>query len=178
MDMKAQSKTLAYLLRHAPETAGLTLDPGGWVSVEALLDALSRRGSPMTREALEDLVQGSDKKRFTLAGGRIRAAQGHSVPVDLGLTPIVPPEILFHGTAERFLSAIRAGGLTPQSRRQVHLSADAETARTVGARHGRPVVLQVAAARMHESGAAFFQADNGVWLTDAVAPDFLIFPEG
>ena len=176
--MTQRSKFLSYVLRHAPQEAGLTLDRGGWVEIDALLQGLARAGRPMSRKSLDQLVRDSDKQRFTVVGTRIRAAQGHSVEVDLGLTPVAPPEILFHGTADRFLSAIRAEGLTPQSRRQVHLSADLATARKVGARHGRVEVLQVAAQRMHAGGAAFFQADNGVWLTDAVAPDFLIFPDG
>lgn len=173
-----RSKFLSYILRHAPEAAGITLDPGGWTDADALLSAMGRAGHPTTRAELEALVRASDKKRFTLVDGRIRAAQGHSVEVELGLSPVAPPAVLFHGTATRFLDAIRAEGLTPQSRRLVHLSADADTARAVGARHGKPVVLEVSAAGMQAAGAAFFQAENGVWLTAAVAPAFLRFPDG
>ena len=106
--MTQRSKFLSYVLRHAPQEAGLTLDRGGWVEIDALLQGLARAGRPMSRKSLEQLVRDSDKQRFTVVGTRIRAAQGHSVEVDLGLTPVAPPEILFHGTADRFLSAIRA----------------------------------------------------------------------
>ena len=129
----------------------------------------------MERAVLEEIVATSDKKRFTLSedGKRIRAAQGHSVEVALGIEPVVPPETLYHGTATRFLEPIRAEGLKPGSRQQVHLSADEVTAHAVGTRHGKPAILRVAAGDMHRAGHAFYRADNGVWLTDAVPPQFL-----
>ncbi|MCG8440914.1 MAG: RNA 2'-phosphotransferase [Caulobacterales bacterium] len=177
--MKRHSKLLSLLLRHDPARAGLVLDSGGWVTIEALLAGLARLDAPLTRAQLAALVANNDKKRFTISedGERIRAAQGHSVEVDLGLSPRCPPKTLFHGTATRFLAAIRAEGLKPGERRQVHLSADRDTAVQVGRRHGRPVVLRVAAEEMHRRGATFFLADNGVWLTDCVAPDYLSLPD-
>jgi putative RNA 2'-phosphotransferase len=174
-DLKSQSKFLSYVLRHAPDSIGLTLDEGGWVDVAVLLEKAAAAGKPIARAVLEEIVTTSDKKRFTLSedGTRIRAAQGHSVEVALGLERVVPPETLYHGTATRFLESIRAEGLKPGSRQQVHLSADEVIAHAVGTRHGKPAILRVAAGDMHRAGHAFYRADNGVWLTDAVPPQFL-----
>lgn len=173
--LKRHSKFLSRVLRHAPDSIGLTLDAGGWADVEELLAKAAANGKRMSRAMLDEIVATCEKKRFTLSpdGARIRAAQGHSVAVALGLDPIAPPETLYHGTATRFLEAIRAQGLKPGSRQQVHLSLNEATARAVGARHGKPVILRVAAGAMHAAGHAFTRADNGVWLTDAVPPEFL-----
>jgi putative RNA 2'-phosphotransferase len=172
-ELTTASRFLAYVLRHHPQTVGITLDEGGWVEVPTLLAALAAHGRPMDRALLARLVAGTDKRRFQLDGDRIRAAQGHSVPVDLGLEPVTPPAVLYHGTVARFLPAIRAEGLRPGRRRHVHLSTDAQTAATVGARRGPPVVLTVDAAGMHQAGHRFYRADNGVWLTRAVPPGWL-----
>jgi putative RNA 2'-phosphotransferase len=174
-DLTRQSKFLSYVLRHAPDSIGLTLGPGGWVEVDRLLACSAAAGKPIDPATLAQIVATSDKKRFTLSveGSRIRAAQGHSVEVELGLEPVIPPATLYHGTASRFLGAIRIHGLTPGRRQQVHLSSDEETATAVGQRHGRPVVLRVRAGAMHEAGHRFFRADNGVWLTDRVPPEYL-----
>lgn len=169
------SKFLSLVLRHQPETIGLQLDEHGWAEVQQLIENAAAHGKSFSRAELLAVVAGSDKQRFTLSpdASRIRAAQGHSVKVDLGLKPTVPPPVLYHGTATRFLDSILAQGLKPQSRQQVHLSADVQTAVKVGARHGAPVVLTVAAERMQVAGFSFFQADNGVWLTDQVPAEFL-----
>lgn len=174
-DLVKDSKFLSLILRHEPGKIGLALGEGGWVDVEELLAKLAAAGKRIDRARLEHLVATSDKKRFTLSedGSRIRAAQGHSVEVDLALSPAIPPETLYHGTADRFLISIRATGLTKQSRQHVHLSADAETATRVGQRHGRVAVLTVSSGEMHRAGHAFWRADNGVWLTEAVPPHFL-----
>ena len=167
------SKLLSLVLRHRPELVGVTLDEGGWVDVGELLAALDRFGRPMSRAQLERLVATSDKQRFTLRDGRIRAAQGHSVPVDLGLVPVPPPDVLFHGTPERNVDAVLREGLRRGSRHHVHLSPDVGTATRVGARRGRPRVLEVDAAAMARDGHAFLRSDNGVWLVDAVPPSYL-----
>jgi putative RNA 2'-phosphotransferase len=167
------SRYLTYVLRHRPDEIGITLDPAGWVEVDTLLAALARHGRPVTRAALDRVVAGTDKVRLQVEGGRIRAAQGHSVPVDLDLPPVPPPPVLYHGTVERYLAGILAGGLQPRGRHHVHLSADPATAATVGARRGRPVVLRVDAAGMHGAGYTFHQAANGVWLTASVPPRWL-----
>jgi putative RNA 2'-phosphotransferase len=170
VDVVRTSKRLSYLLRHRPDTAGLTLDPAGWVDVEDLLTALR-----LTRSELDEVVAGNDKRRFAFdtSGTRIRASQGHSVPVELDYAPAHPPAELFHGTVERFVPAILAEGLRPGNRHAVHLSPDVQTALRVGARRGRPVVLRVDAGAMAAEGAVFTQSANGVWLVDAVPPQHL-----
>lgn len=169
------SKFLSLVLRHAPERAGLTLDEAGWVDVDALLAGAAQAGVPLDRPTLERVVRENGKQRFALSpdGRRIRANQGHSVAVDLQLAPEAPPDVLYHGTATRFLGAIRREGLRPGRRTHVHLSADPETAAAVGQRHGQPAVLRVAAGRMHRDGYEFVRAANGVWLTAAVPPAYL-----
>jgi len=169
------SKYLSRHLRHAPEDLGLTLEPGGWVPIEALLAGAAAAGFPITREELDEVVRTSDKQRFALdeTGTKIRANQGHSVEVDLQLTPAEPPAELFHGTAERNVEAILRDGLRKMARHHVHLSPDTETATRVGQRHGKPVVLVVDAARLRADGHTFFRSANGVWLVDEVPAQYL-----
>jgi putative RNA 2'-phosphotransferase len=171
------SKFLSLVLRHDPARIGLTLDPAGWAEVDELLAAAAGAGVEIDRETLARVVAESDKQRFALSpdGRRIRANQGHSVAVDLGLEPRAPPEVLYHGTASRFVDSIRESGLHPAARTHVHLSADEETARNVGQRHGKPVVLAIAAGRMHRDGRQFYMSANGVWLTDAVPAEYIAF---
>ncbi|RAY12048.1 RNA 2'-phosphotransferase [Actinomadura craniellae] len=184
MDERRQvtiSKYLARHLRHRPERIGITLDEAGWTSVGELLSACARAGFPVTRAELEHVVAADAKGRYALdsAGHRIRANQGHSVPIRLGLPAVVPPDELFHGTVERALPRIRREGLRPMGRHDVHLSIDVETARRVGARRGRPVILGVDAAAAHAAGHEFRVTANGVWLVAAVPPEHLRgpFPE-
>jgi putative RNA 2'-phosphotransferase len=169
------SKFLSYVLRHDPASIGLMLDPQGWVDVNDLLARATKSGRGLDRTTLHRVVAENDKKRFTLSedGDRIRAAQGHSVKVELGLSPVDPPTVLYHGTADRFIDSILREGLRPQSRQQVHLSLDVATATAVGTRHGRPIVLLIDAAAMHRNGRLFYRADNGVWLTDEVPPNYI-----
>ena len=160
------SKRLSLYLRHAPERAGLTLDPAGWAEVAEVLNALG-----VTRADLDHVVATNNKKRFAYdeTGTRIRASQGHTIAVDLDLAPATPPAVLYHGTVAKFLPAIAREGLRPMARNHVHLSATRETAVTVGARRGRPVVLRVNTATGHP----FWRSANDVWLTDHVPPEFL-----
>jgi len=169
------SKFLSYVLRHKPEAIGIALETGGWIDVDALLQAMNAAGKPLVRDVLEEVVSTNDKQRFAFSddGTKIRASQGHSVQIDLGLQPITPPDTLYHGTATRFLNSILSSGLQPQSRRHVHLSADEPTALRVGQRHGKPVILRVDAGAMHADGHTFFLSANGVWLTAAVPPAYL-----
>ena len=169
------SKYLAKYLRHAPHELGLTLQPGGWVPVDDLLAAADRHGFPIVYDELVECVETNDKRRFAFdgTGDLIRANQGHSVEVDLHLEEREPPEVLYHGTVERFLPSILENGLVRGNRHHVHLSKDVETARKVGARRGKPVILEVAAVRMHRDGHTFLLSANGVWLTDAVPPAYL-----
>jgi len=170
--IRQRSKLLSLILRHKPERAGLRLGDGGWVEVDDLLAGLLAMKKPMTRAQLIEVVQTNDKKRFTLSddGKRIRAAQGHTVNVKLGLAPVTPPNVLFHGTATRFLDAIQREGLRPMKRDHVHLSADTETASKVGRRHGKIVILTIDTRGLHAEGQDFYQADNGVWLTGPIGP--------
>ena len=172
-DLVRTSKFLSYVLRHRPDAVGIELGDGGWVEIETLLAALARHGRPTSRATLDRIVAGTDKQRLQVDGDRIRAAQGHTVPVELGLAPVVPPPVLFHGTVEQFLAPIRAEGLTPQGRTPGHLSADRQTATAVGGRRGRPVILTVDAAGMHGAGHEFYRAANGVWLTGGVPPQWI-----
>ncbi|MGW7362187.1 RNA 2'-phosphotransferase [Streptomyces sp. NPDC054841] len=170
------SKYLSRHLRHQPEQIGLTLDANGWVEIDELMRAATAHGFRFTRAELDHVVAVNDKRRFTIDGPRIRANQGHTVDVDLDLPPAEPPAYLYHGTVARSLDAIRAEGLRPMARHHVHLSPDRETATRVGARRGRPVVLSVDAGAMHRAGHVFHVSANGVWLADAVPPEFLRFP--
>ena len=174
------SKYLSLVLRHDPSAAGVTLDTEGWVSVEALIAGARSHGHSFTRAELEEVVQNSDKQRFALSFDvqRIRANQGHSVTVDLGLTPKTPPTILYHGTVERFLSSIMEKGLEKRARQHVHLSPDIATATRVGSRRGKPIVLKIDAANMHSAGFPFFCSENGVWLTEEVPPRYISRVEG
>ncbi|WP_031484756.1 RNA 2'-phosphotransferase [Streptomyces bicolor] len=171
------SKYLSKHLRHQPERIGLILDEGGWVEIDTLIAAAAAHGFRFSREELDHVVAANDKKRFAIEGNRIRASQGHSIDVDLGLSPATPPPYLYHGTVAPHLDAIRSEGLRPMNRHDVHLSADRETATRVGARRGRPVVLRVDAGAMHRDGHVFHVSANGVWLTKAVPPEYLRFPE-
>src|SRR5579862_2526077 len=166
------SKYLAKHLRHQPERLGLTLAPGGWVPVDALLAACARHNFPLTRAELDEVVARNPKRRYSYdaTGTSIRANQGHSVAVDLQLVAVAPPPLLYHGTGERSVESIMREGLRKMTRHHVHLSPDVETARVVGARHGRPAILSVAAGAMHRDGHTFYCSENGVWLVEHVPP--------
>ena len=173
------SKFLSLILRHAPEKIGLVLDTQGWANIGQLLALAAQHGRRLSREQLDDVVARDSKTRYAISadGLRIRANQGHSLAaVDIALPPATPPAMLYHGTAGRFVEAIRAGGLLPGSRNHVYLSSNRETAVAVGARHGRPVVLTVDAVAMQAQGHVFYVSDNGVWLTQAVPVAFIGFP--
>lgn len=177
-DLVKISKFLSLILRHHPAKIGLTLDSAGWADIATLVECARRRGFLLDEQLLREVVAKNDKRRYTLSedGRKIRAAQGHSIPVDLGLAPVEPPERLYHGTASGVLESIRAHGLHPGRRQHVHLSPDPETAVRVGRRHGEPVVLGVASGALHRAGHVFFLSDNGVWLTAQVPPAFITFP--
>ena len=169
------SKFLSLVLRHQPDKIGITLDKAGWVAVDELLRACQQHSFPITLEELKIVVATSDKKRFAFNedGTQIRANQGHSVDVDLQLLPTVPPTTLYHGTATRFVDSIERHGLLKQSRQHVHLSAELETAITVGRRHGQPFIFEVDCQAMLNDGFVFYLAANGVWLTDHVPSKYL-----
>ena len=172
------SKFLSLILRHEPERVGLKLGDGGWVVVEDLLLAVKTHGVALTLDQLKQVVATSDKKRFAFSedGQRIRASQGHSVEVDLQYPPQQPPEILYHGTASRFVDGIRQHGLQKMQRHDVHLSAETKVTVQVGGRHGKPVLLIIRAGEMHRAGHVFRCSANGVWLVEHVPAQFIEFP--
>jgi putative RNA 2'-phosphotransferase len=169
------SKYLSKHLRHQPERLGLKLETGGWTNVEDLLTACRRNNFPISREELEEVVEKNDKQRFSFdeSKTKIRANQGHSIKIDLQLLPAAPPQILYHGTNEKSVSAILKHGILKMARHHVHLSVDAKTARAVGNRRGKPVIFVVDAAAMQKEGFEFFVSANGVWLVESVPPEFL-----
>ena len=171
--MRRVSKFLALVLRHRPEVAKLSLSPEGWAEVDEVVAAIRAKFGTFDRGGLEELVRTDAKSRYALdeSGEKIRASQGHSVPVDLGLEPAEPPLFLYHGTAQRFLASILEEGLVRAKRHHVHLSPDVETALKVARRRGGEVaVIEV---RSGEMAAPFFRSANGVWLTDHVPPAYL-----
>jgi putative RNA 2'-phosphotransferase len=169
------SKFLSYVLRHHPQSIGLVLDDAGWAGVDDLLAQAGTHGRRITRELLNEVVRSNDKQRFAFSddGQRIRASQGHSLDVELGLQPAAPPPLLYHGTAQRFIESIMQSGLDKRNRHHVHLTADVVLAMAVGQRYGSPVLLEVDAGRMHGDGQVFYRSANGVWLVDHVAPHYL-----
>ena len=172
---KKLSVFISLVLRHNPEAAGIRLDSHGWADVDELIKGIKQSGRKINRDILEEIVRTDEKGRYSFdeEKKKIRANQGHSIPVDVELEEKTPPQYLYHGTASRFLNGIFKEGLKPMSRLYVHLSPDKETAKKVGKRHGTVVVLLVDAGKMAEDGLVFFQSANGVWLTKQVLPKYL-----
>ena len=172
---KRLSKFLSLILRHKPETVGISLDEHGWADVGELLEGIRKTGRIIDLPTLERIVEENDKQRFSLSTDRkrIRANQGHSVQVDVELEQKEPPEVLYHGTVEKNRESIEEKGLLRGTRLYVHLSGDVETARKVGQRHGKPVIYIVDASAMHAAGYIFYRSVNGVWLTKAVPEEYL-----
>ncbi len=170
------SKTIAHALRHKPETFGLTLDAGGWVELSALLTALSDRAHVTITEAdIREIISTSEKKRFELKGGHIRATYGHSISAKIEHSPAIPPDVLYHGTSKGAYQAIKTEGIKPMGRQYVHLSSDCETAVRVGRRSDRhPVVLVVDSKKMYEEGFQFFHsANDGTWMCEIVPEKYI-----
>ena len=181
-ELIGMSKFISMVLRHKPETIGITLDGEGWVDIQELISnaAIYQQDkglNPLTKDLLDEIVDTNEKRRFEYSedGWRIRARQGHSVDVDVGYESKTPPKHLFHGTATRFVPSIRANGLDKRKRHHVHLSKDYDTAVKVGQRHGQPFVLQIDAAKMHSEGYDFFETENNVWLVDDVPAKYIDF---
>ena len=173
--LKHISRFLSLVLRHKPEEIGLFLDDNGWADVNELIQKMQVSGFEIDHTIIEEVVQTNDKKRFAFNADKslIRASQGHSIEVELNLAVTIPPAILYHGTTERFLKSIFTTGLQKQKRQYVHLSEQPATAKTVGARYGKPVVLQIDAKAMHDDGFIFYLSENKVWLTDAVPVQYI-----
>jgi len=174
MSSNETSKYIALILRHKPETIGISLDEHGWANVSDLIDGINRT-HPLDMAALEKIVAEDNKQRYSFNEDKtlIRANQGHSIPVDVELKECEPPQYLYHGTGEKYRCAIDEQGLLHKSRLYVHLSADIETANTVGKRHGKPVVYRVWSGRMHKDGFRFYKSANGVWLTEHVPTKYI-----
>ena len=174
MGLNEISKYISLILRHKPETIGITLDEHGWANVDELIAGIAKTHS-FDMAMLEEIVATDNKQRYSFNEDHtlIRANQGHSIPVDVELKEVVPPEILYHGTGEKYVASIDEQGLVPKSRLYVHLSKDEETAVNVGKRHGKPVVYKVHSGEMHRDGYVFYQSVNGVWLTKSVPVKYL-----
>lgn len=172
---KEISKFLSLILRHSPETIGLKLDENGWADVQELISRSAQHRCSFTKDELELVVADNDKQRFAfnVDHSKIRASQGHSVNIQLDIAPQEPPEVLYHGTVQKFLESIQKEGLQKMSRQYVHLSGDRETAEKVGSRRGAPVILNIRSGQMHRDGILFYLSENGVWLTDNVPVKYI-----
>lgn len=175
MDYTRTSIFISLVLRHKPQVIDITLDEHGWADVGELIEKMSSHGHPINEDILKVIVRTDAKQRYSFSddGTLIRANQGHSIPVDVELAEKEPPEILYHGTAQRFVESINTEGLKRMNRLYVHLSKDEQTAEIVGKRHGKPYIYKVKSAEMFRAGYKFYLSANGVWLTDAVPPEYL-----
>lgn len=170
------SKFLSLVLRHKPESIGIRLDENGWTNLETLINHFNESGTPVSKEIIRYVVEKNSKKRFAFNEDEtmIRANQGHSVEIELGYAPVEPPAVLYHGTPETAVNRILENGIQKRERHHVHMSADIDTAKSVGQRYGKPVILQIEAHKMHEDGFHFFVSENHVWLTNDVPPRYII----
>lgn len=174
-DDKEIGRYICYILRHKPQLVGITPDKGGWIGTDELISVVAVRFNGFDMTTLEEIVANDNKQRYSFNGdkSKIRANQGHSYEVDLGLEAIKPPKVLYHGTAERFADSIKSEGIKKMTRQYVHLSADTETAHKVGIRHGKPVIFEVNAEEMYGDGCEFYLSENKVWLTDYVGTKYI-----
>ncbi|MDO4960830.1 MAG: RNA 2'-phosphotransferase [Eubacteriales bacterium] len=174
-NLTSLGKFISLILRHKPETIGISLDEHGWADVQELIAGINASGKYIDRDILEEIVRTNNKQRYSFNEDRtlIRANQGHSIPVDVELPVTEPPEILWHGTGKKYEESIDARGLIPKSRLYVHLSGDQETAEKVGIRHGKLVLYRVNSGLMYRDGYIFYRSVNGVWLTTAVPAEYL-----
>ena len=175
MDLNSISKYMSLILRHKPEVIGIELDEHGWANTDDLINGIGKDNQGFNFELLEEIVRTDNKQRYSFNPGKtlIRANQGHSIPVDVDLPEMEPPELLFHGTSEKYVSSILQQGLIPKSRLYVHLSKDIDTAVKVGKRHGKEIVYKVNAGQMYKDGYKFFLSVNNVWLTKEVPVKYL-----
>jgi putative RNA 2'-phosphotransferase len=153
------------------------MDANGWVDIDELITNANKYNKIyLTKEIITEIVISNDKQRFIIDTERnkIRANQGHSIAIDLALDPKIPPDVLYHGTATRFLKSIMENGIKPMSRQYVHLSRTVEIAENVGKRHGNPIVLYINTKAMHENGHTFYLSENKVWLVDNVPREYIM----
>lgn len=176
MNLNKTSKFIALILRHKPETIGVSLDEHGWADVRDLIDGINATGKhQIDMDTLEEIVRTDEKQRYSFNEDKtlIRANQGHSIPVDVELKECTPPAVLYHGTGEKYVDSIDAQGLIPKSRLYVHMSEDMDTARNVGSRHGKPVIYEIDCLSMTADGYLFYLSENHVWLTKSVPATYL-----
>lgn len=169
-DLVKMGKYISLILRHKPELINLKIDEHGWANVDDLLKGINNSGRYISKEILDIIVNTNNKKRYQYNNDhtKIRANQGHSIKVDVELQEKVPPNILYHGTAQKYLDKIRESGIRKMNRLYVHLSKDIETAINVGKRHGQPIVLVINTEAMIKDGFKFYYSNNGVWLCDDI----------
>lgn len=173
--IKNISKFMSLVLRHKPEEIGLIIDNEGWAKVDELITNMNKKGIVVNFQIIDEVVKTNDKKRFAFNEDKtlIRASQGHSIEIELNLPAVTPPDTLYHGTAEKYLESILQTGLQKQSRQHVHLSATVETAKAVGSRHGKPVILIINAKAMYKAGLEFYLSENEVWLIESVPVEYI-----
>lgn len=173
---KDYSKYMSFVLRHHPEEIDVVLEDGGWAPLDILIKKMNEKGYKVNLDIVRDVVNSNDKKRFTINEDKtkIKANQGHSVEIDLKLQKKIPPVMLYHGTSEKYVKDIKKKGILKMKRHHVHLSADKDTAINVGFRHGKPFVLSIDTKSMYADNIDFYQSDNNVWLTDYIAPKYII----
>lgn len=176
MKQEKLSVFLSLILRHKPEVINIKLDNQGYANVDELITGINNyENRYIDMEILEEIVRTDNKGRYSFNEDKtkIRANQGHSIKVDVGLKECVPPDILYHGTAKRFLNSIFKEGLQKRSRLYVHLSINPLTALKVGERHGESSLLEINSGKMYKDGYKFFVSENGVWLTDNVPAEYI-----
>lgn len=175
MNLTNLGKFISLILRHKPDVIGISLDEHGWTNVDELILGINKAEYYIDMETLEKIVNTDDKQRYSFNDDKtlIRANQGHSIPVDVELEEKIPPEILYHGTGEKYVDSIDKIGLIHKSRLYVHLSKDRDTAITVGTRHGKPILYEVDTIQMIKDGYKFYISKNGVWLTKEVPTEYL-----
>ena len=172
MASKKISKYLSYILRHRPDSIDLVLDEHGWADMDELIS--KTKDLVLSKEIIAEVVESSDKQRFIIKENKIRANQGHSIDIDLDLKPTPPPDVLYHGTAMKYVESIMQEGIKSMNRQHVHLSKDIKTAKNIGSRHGKPIVLQIDTQAMYRDGCIFYLSENGVWLTEFVSVEYII----
>lgn len=177
MNNMSIGKFLCLILRHKPNLIGITLDQNGWASTQEIIYALNKTNKKISIEQLVNIVNTDNKKRFSFNEdkSKIRANQGHSIPVDLSLVELAPPAVLYHGTSERYINSIKQNGIHKRTRQYVHLSSNYETAIQVGSRHGKPIILKINAMQMYVDGYKFYLSENLVWLTDYIPVKYITF---
>ena len=176
MDDVRISKFISLVLRHKPEVINAKLDSEGWLDIKTLLRGIENKFNiKFSLLDLKRIVKNDDKQRYSFDDtiDNIRANQGHSINVDLGLIPIKPPKTLYHGTGLKSVKSILDNGIIHMNRTYVHLSCDIDTATKVGLRHGELVIFKVDSEQMYKDRYKFYLSKNGVWLTDYIPKKYI-----